>query len=194
MRRSPLLWLFAVGGAYLAYRVLTQPSASGTLSEQVSNLGEDIVNTVSPGAWKSSAKAQQYVPYINDVETYLGIPPDLLARIAYEESHFRDDIVSGIVKSPVGAVGLMQLMPQYFPGAGVNWQTDVQTAGSDLVSLFKQFNDWQLAVAAYNWGPGNVRHWLSKGGYSGGALPTETSKYVTQILADVPLAGALVNV
>jgi soluble lytic murein transglycosylase-like protein len=185
--------LIVFGGlGYLAYKVLTQPSATGTITEQISNFGDDLMNTVSPGAWKTSNNAQIYVPFINSAEMQLGIPQDLLARIAYQESHFRADIVSGSVTSPAGAIGLMQLMPQYFPGAGANWQQDVISAGNELNSLYARFHDWQLAVAAYNWGQGNLNSYLANPGTI--SMPTETSKYVAEVIADVPISGSLVSV
>lgn len=189
-KRSLITWLTLAGLGYLVYKVLTQPSATGTISEQIQNLSEDIVNTVTPGAWAQSSQAQIYVPYINSVEAQNNIPPNLLARIAYEESHFRQDIVTGAVTSPAGAVGLMQLMPQYFPGAGQDWQADVNTAAALLVSLYKQFGDWQLAVAAYNDGAGNIRSILA----GNKSMPAETRNYVSDIMADVPVSGSLVNV
>lgn len=182
------LWLGLGGLAYLVYKVWTQPTATGTVSEAVSNLGADIVNTLSPGAWKTSGNAPKYVPYINQVERNLGIPPDLLARMGYQESHFRDDIISGAVKSSAGAVGMFQLLPQYFPSAGVNWQTDAYTAGSYLVQLFNQFKDWSIAVGAYNFGPGNMTKYLA----GSKQMPNETSTYIAQVFADVPMTGALV--
>lgn len=191
MARRDLITALGVAGiAYLVYKLVTQPTASGTLTEAVSNLADDAANALMPGYWKTANNAALYVPYINQVEAQLGIPTDLLARIAYEESHFRSDIVSGAVVSPEGAVGLMQLEPQYYPGAGQNWQTDVQSAGASLAAYAKQFQDWQLAVAAYNDGPGNISAYLA----GTHALPLETQNYVSDIVSDVPVQGSLVSV
>ncbi len=177
------------GLGYVVYRVLITPSVTGTVAEKLSNFWSGVVNMVTPGAWLTSGNASTYVPYINSVESDLGIPQNLLARIAYEESHFRTDIVTGAVKSSAGAVGLMQLMPQYFPGAGANWQADVRTAGNLLVSLYQKYGDWQLAIAAYNDGQGNID------GYLAGThpLPLETQQYVADIVGDVPVAGSMVD-
>jgi len=177
---------------WIAYEIFNTPSVSGSIGEKASNLMSNLENTVS-GNWKSQGDAGLYVPYIESVETSNGIPPDLLARIAYQESHFRQDIVDGAVKSPAGAVGLMQLMPQYFPGAGTNWQTDVNTAAKYLLQLYNEFGDWQLAVAAYNWGPGNVTNYVASN-YTSPAMPTETSNYISAVFADVPVQGALIVV
>lgn len=139
-------------------------------------------------SWKTEGDAATYLPTLEDAERAHGIPTDLLSRIAYQESHWRADIVSGTTRSPAGAVGLMQLMPQDFPGAGVAWPTDVQTAAKLLSRLYAHFQDWQLAVAAYNDGQGNIQAYLD----GSRTLPTETALYVKNVIADVPVAGLLV--
>ena len=85
----------------------------------------------------------------------------------------------------------MQLLPEYFPGAGVDPSRDIGTAGTYLASLSKRFGgDWQLALAAYDWGPGSVRRWQSeKGVFS--TMPEETQAYVRDIVTDVPVGGVL---
>jgi soluble lytic murein transglycosylase-like protein len=137
--------------------------------------------------------AVPYLSILNAAETTYGLPHNLLARIAYQESRFRQDIISGAVKSPCGAVGIMQLLPQFFPDAGVSVIDDINTAAQFLKSLYQRFNDWQLAVAAYNWGGGNVHHEISTDGKPTLArMPIETQNYVRQVFADVPIPGVLV--
>lgn len=114
---------------------------------------------------------------ITATETQLGIPAGLLARIAERESHFRPDIISGKTKSSAGAVGLMQLMPQYFPGAGKSPEADIATAGKELMRLYKVFGDWTKAVAAYNDGEGNIKKVIA----GTKALPDETRKYIAAV-------------
>jgi soluble lytic murein transglycosylase-like protein len=120
----------------------------------------------------------------------------LLARLAFEESHFRPDIVSGAKRSVPGAVGLMQLLPPYFPGAGADTVIDIHTAAQFLVGLYHRFDDWQVALAAYNWGGGNVHHEYARDAdkYVLADMPLETRNYVSQIIHDVPVAGALIEV
>lgn len=124
-----------------------------------------------------------WMPALNDAEARHKLPHNLLARIAYQESHFRSDIITGRVKSPVGAIGMMQLMPQFFPQAGVSVLADIETAADLLASLYRRFHDWQTAAAAYNFGGGNVEKVL-KGER---VLPLETKNYVAQVFADVPV-------
>ena len=64
-----------------------------------------------------------------------------------------------------------------------------------MKSLYNQFGDWYLAMAAYNWGPGNVQHAVAKTGYADfwelyrlNALPGETKAYVPSIIAAAIMA------
>lgn len=134
--------------------------------------------------WKTGGS--DYLPALNAAEDAFAIPADLLARIAYQESHWRDDIVSGTLKSPAGAVGLMQLEPKFFPLAGQDWRNDVKIAAHELARLHGVFHSWRLAVMAYDWGEGNVLK------YQAGkitAIPKETSNYITEVFFDVTVAG-----
>ena len=64
--------------------------------------------------------------------------------------------------------------------------------------LYDQFGDWYLAMAAYDWGPGNVQRAVMKTGYTRGflgsctngnvKLPAETKNYVPGIIAAIIMA------
>ncbi len=136
-------------------------------------------------SWKDGGDA--YLPYIEQLEGEYGIPKDLLARIAFQECSWRSAVIFGQVISSAGAVGMFQLLPKFFEGAGVSWKSDAHTAGLYLQDLYREFKDWQLAVAAYNWGPGNVKQYLTQGG----ALPLETKNYIVHVFTDVPVDGSL---
>lgn len=135
-----------------------------------------------------AAQNSQYAGTISDTEQKYGLPSGLLGRIAYQESHFRPDIISGKTKSSAGAVGLMQLMPKDFPGAGQDANEDIRTAGAYLAKLYKQFGSWEKAVAAYNDGPGNISKVLA----GKKQLPLETQRYL-QAVATPGLAGNTTN-
>ena len=137
--------------------------------------------------WQTEGEGSIWLPVLNAAEDKYGIPHNLLARVAYEESHFRADIITGAVKSSVGAVGIMQLMPQFFINAGQDPTADIETAAHFLASLYVRFKDWSLAVAAYNDGPGNIHAYLA----GTKELPDETKTYVAQITTDVPVGGQL---
>jgi membrane-bound lytic murein transglycosylase D len=97
------------------------------------------------------------------------------------------------------AVGLWQFMPgtgRYY-GLNNSWYIDdrmdpeksTDAACRYLRDLYMMFKDWDLALAAYNTGPGNVRKAIRKSGYKRSFweiypnLPRETRSYVPQFLA-----------
>ena len=143
----------------------------------------------TPAAWKAAAHPE-WLQLLAATESNNHIPTDLLARIAYQECSWRPSVIFGTVVSPAGALGMMQLEPKYFSGCG-QWQQDVPRAWAYLgLELHDRFDDWQMAVAAYNWGPTALSQWKKEGSLIA-RLPAETANYVRHVFADVPVAGAL---
>ena len=103
-----------------------------------------------------------------------GIDADLLVALIWVESRFCQTAVS-----PKGAIGLGQLMPA--TAAELNADpNDVHQnlwgAAYYLRERYVDFDDWTLALAAYNAGPGAVRQY-------GGVPPyEETRLYVRRVL------------
>lgn len=119
-----------------------------------------------------------------------------------EEIEFLSIIESGLdpkIKSRVGAMGLWQFMPATGKMYGMHVNNDIDdrmdpemstdAAAKYLKSLYRMFGDWEVALAAYNCGPGNVRKAIRR---SGGKttfweiynyLPKETRGYVPQFQA-----------
>ena len=58
-----------------------------------------------------------------------------------------------------------------------------------LAQMFRRYGNWPDALAAYNWGPGNVDGWIAEGRPSI-ELPGETARYVRRVLRDALVAGA----
>jgi peptidoglycan DL-endopeptidase CwlO len=118
-----------------------------------------------------------YASVINAAAARTGVPADLIAAVAQQESGFNAGAVS-----KAGAQGVMQLMPATAKGLGVTNPLDATQSingGADyLASLLKRFGgDTTLAVAAYNAGPGAVLKY-------GGVPPyAETQNYVRNVLA-----------
>jgi Transglycosylase SLT domain len=56
-----------------------------------------------------------------------------------------------------------------------------------LARLFRRYGNWPDAIAAYNWGPGNVDAWIS-GGRAAGKLPLVVERYRDRVLRDAVLA------
>ena len=64
-----------------------------------------------------------------------------------------------------------------------------------MKTLYNQFGDWYLAMAAYDWGPGNVQRAVMRTGYADfwelyrrNVLPGETKNYVPGIIAAIIMA------
>jgi peptidoglycan DL-endopeptidase CwlO len=102
-----------------------------------------------------------------------GVDPALLAGVAKVESGFDSAAVS-----PAGATGLMQFMPATAAGLGVDASdpaSAVDGAARYLRQLTDRFGSTDLALAAYNAGPGTVSRY-------GGVPPyAETQSYVRKV-------------
>lgn len=132
--------------------------------------------------------SQYYFPLIEDELLKEELPVELRALPIIESA------LSTTAVSPMGAVGLWQFMPSTGKSYGleVNSLVDerrdpvrsTQAACRYLKDLYAIYNDWSLAIAAYNCGPGNVNKALARAG--GGTtfwdiyeyLPRETRGYV----------------
>lgn len=153
--------------------------------EEITNVATDIANAIRPGAWQPPASAAPYLVLIEAAERAYGIPQNMLARLLYQESRYRQDIITGRTRSPAGALGIAQFMPATAAELGVDPldpASAIDGAGRYLAGLYRQLGDWKLALAAYNWGIGNVKR---KGL---GAAPAETQSYVAGILGDLGYA------
>lgn len=119
---------------------------------------------------------QEMIGLISDVALRHGLEPELLCAVAWTESRFRP-----YVTSPMGAQGLMQLMPQTARKFGVrdsmNPQESAEGGARYMRFLMEMYdNDLELALAAYNAGTGAVR--------KGRPLPRnlETISFVRNVL------------
>ena len=105
------------------------------------------------------------------------IREELLWAVITVESNF-----DAHAKSQVGALGLMQLMPETAGDLAVSNPMDprdnIRGGARYLSQLLREFNgDWQKAIAAYNSGPANVRK-------HGGVPPfPETKNYVSKVMS-----------
>jgi membrane-bound lytic murein transglycosylase D len=134
-----------------------------------------------------------YFPLFEKYLAKYGLP-DELKYLSIIESGLNPRAVSR-----VRAVGLWQFMSatgRYY-GLSNNWYIDermdpeksTDAACRYLRDLYGMFKDWELALAAYNTGPGNVRKAIRRSGYKDTFwdiyphLPRETRAYVPQFVA-----------
>jgi soluble lytic murein transglycosylase-like protein len=107
-----------------------------------------------------------------------GVPARLLAAVAFVESSYRPDVVSG-----AGAMGMMQLMPEVAAEFGVDPFDPAQAvdgAARLLAAHHERFGSWELALAAYNAGGGAVSR-------AGNAVPSPAvGEYVRRVASQMP--------
>jgi membrane-bound lytic murein transglycosylase D len=134
-----------------------------------------------------------YFPIFEKHLKKYGLPEDL-KYLSIVESGLNPE-----ARSRVGAMGLWQFMPSTgrMYGLGQSWYIDermdpeksTEAAAKYLKQLYNMFDDWELALAAYNTGPGNVRKAIRRSGYKRSFwsiyryLPRETRGYVPQLVA-----------
>ncbi|WP_045216374.1 lytic transglycosylase domain-containing protein [Desulfonatronovibrio magnus] len=139
-------------------------------------------------------RSETFLPYIKGVFQERGLPTDLI-YLPFAESGF-----NAWAYSRAGAAGLWQFMPatgRHY-GLRVDWWMDerrnpylsTHSAADYLEKLFNDFDDWYLALAAYNAGEGRVSRAMVRSGHDnyfdliqGPYLARETRNYVPKFLA-----------
>lgn len=143
---------------------------------------------------RMSERARRYLYYIVEEVERRGIPTEI-ALLPVIESAFNPG-----ANSVASASGIWQFIPSTGKHFGMeqNWWYDERrdiigaTNGAldYLEKLHDQFGDWELALAAYNWGENAVARAQAKNrrlgkptDYSHLKLPRETANYVPKLLA-----------
>lgn len=133
--------------------------------------------------------SQYYFPIIEEELLRAGLPVELRAMAIIESA------LAPTAMSPRGAVGLWQFMPYTGKSYGLEVNSLVDERRDAVLStraackymsdLYSIYNDWTLAIAAYNCGPGNVNKALARAGADCKTfwdiywyLPPETRGYV----------------
>lgn len=138
-------------------------------------------------------RKDMYFPIFEAALERHGLPKEL-KYLAIVESGLKNTAKSG-----VGAMGLWQFMGPTGKMYHLNYDANVddrmdpykstEAACLYLKWLFKYFGDWELALSAYNCGPGYVRNAIKKAGGVNSFwaiynyLPQETRSYVPQFVA-----------
>jgi len=141
---------------------------------------------------------KQFIPFINSASSQHGIDAALImAMMGTESSHNPN------ATSPVGAAGLMQILPSTAKELGVpankiyDPQTNIFYGTQYYRQLLDQFKDPALALAAYNAGPGRVAAAIKANQAKGlptdvGSLnlPSKTLDYVQRVISRYQQASA----
>jgi membrane-bound lytic murein transglycosylase D len=137
------------------------------------------------------AQADDLIPLLKVIFSAEGLPPEL-AWLAEVESS-----LNPAASSPAGARGLFQLMPATAKSLGLSLfpfdervqpGKNARAAAKMLRRLHDRFEDWPLALAAYNAGEGKLAALLKKDQANTFAsvandLPVETRMYVPKVFA-----------
>ena len=147
--------------------VKPEPAASTTVTA-----AEDVPSVVR--VRKASDRARQYEPIIQKASQTYDVDPALIRAVIRAESNFKTESTS-----PKGAMGLMQIMPGTAKDLGIrdayDPQQNIMGGTRYLKSLLDRYGgDVPTALAAYNWGMGNVERRPEK-------LPRETRVYISRI-------------
>lgn len=139
-------------------------------------------------------RAGRYRPMISRIFAEEGVPQELI-HLAQAESGFLPRAVSSaaamgmwqFVKFRGNQYGLMQTP---YSDDRLDPEKATRAAARHLRDLYSEFNDWYLAIAAYNCGPGTIERAVERTGYADfwelrarRVLPAETTNYVPIILA-----------
>ncbi len=147
---------------------------------------------------RSLERAGKYKEMISKNLRDQGVPQDLI-YLAVAESGFQPQALN----ARSGAGGMWQFMPTGAYGLTRNGWFDERfdphksslAYAKYMKTLYNQFGDWYLAMAAYDWGPGNVQRAVMRTGYADfwelyrrNVLPGETKNYVPGIIAAIIMA------
>ncbi|KEI71799.1 lytic transglycosylase [Endozoicomonas elysicola] len=141
-----------------------------------------------------SKRSEPYLYFIVKEAEARNVPLEL-ALMPIVESSF-----DPFAYSHAGASGLWQFMPETgeYYGLNQNWWYDgrrdvvhsTRAALDYMQSLYNMFGDWELALAAFNSGPGRVQRAVRKNKKLGKStrfwaldLPSETTAYVPKLIA-----------
>ena len=148
--------------------------------------------------WAAPVQADsiaRWQPFIGEASLRFGIPEDWIIRVMRAESGGRTEQNGKPIRSRVGAIGLMQIMPGTWSGLTARYalgsnpddpRANILGGAAYLREMYDLFG-YPGLFAAYNAGPG--RYSAYRSGKS--RLPAETINYVASITGSRPAAPAL---
>ncbi len=168
----------ALGNPFVTYALSRQPYAPA-LAAMPTNPLECVVPAYRP-SWGFGRAAEErrrlIFPLVHRAACEQGLPVALFDALIMQESRYQH-----VARSPKGAIGLAQLMPGTARQLGVDAYTladNLRGGARYLKEQYSRFGRYDLALAAYNAGPGRVqKRW---------AVPriAETEGYVRTIMGN----------
>jgi soluble lytic murein transglycosylase-like protein len=137
---------------------------------------------------------REFAEYVAKYSNEFDVPEALVYAVIRTESNFDPE-----ARSSVGAIGLMQLMPDTLDwlarlldeeaptGEITDPETNIKYGTYYLRHLYDRFGNWDTAIAAYNAGHGRVALWLKNSEYSDDGITLkkipfeETKNYVNKV-------------
>lgn len=155
-------------------------------------LDQELINQ-HPVNLKKIANSTPLIRFYMDILRQENVPVDFAILPIIESGN------NPKARSPKNALGLWQFMPDTAYEYNLS-ESDFNDDRTDVLKstyaavlhlkyLYNTFNDWDLVLAAYNWGPSNVKNALNKGLYNEqgklnlNLLPLETKNYLIKFHA-----------
>ncbi|WP_284079388.1 lytic transglycosylase domain-containing protein [Herbaspirillum aquaticum] len=188
MQRDMLIAAGVLVGGFIVWRAVQGSGISQftmidtTAGDKNSNLFLDTADDMQSmlTGWPAGSGPYQQI-IIDSANTY-GVPVSVLAWLLWKESRYRQDIITGAVRSGAGAIGIAQFMPATArdelgsEAAALDPAQAIPGAARYLARLINSAGSLAGGLAAYNWGIGNVQ----RKGLA--AAPAETVDYYTTIM------------
>jgi hypothetical protein len=155
-------------------RVTPKPATEPTETEpEIEKTEETVTEKAEPAGLMKKPEKSAILNLIKKTAKAHGLDPALVRAVIKTESNYDPTAVSH-----AGAMGLMQLMPSTADDLGVKNPYDPVENVNGGVKYLKQLLDRysgnvKKALAAYNWGPGNLEKYGSRGN-----MPRETRNYL----------------
>lgn len=131
---------------------------------------------------RSDVDLKKIYSAVNTAAKNYGIDSNLILAIIKQESDFDQNSTSGC-----GAAGLMQIMPENFSHLGITDGYDVDQNINGGTKLLKEYLDQydgntEMALMAYNGGPGTMQRRGVKSASDLYKMPQETQNYVPKVM------------
>lgn len=140
----------------------------------------------------SAAEKSRLINFSREIETLHDLPIGMIAGMMEIESTFNPNAFN----SGSNARGILQHVPSFVTQIKNQFKFDydpfdpypaIEATAVQMKHYYKLFGAWDLALMAYNWGPGYIRSWLAgKTKYGRAKIPRETLNYLRKMEKFLP--------